>query len=159
MEKEFIDLAKDIIRHPNFKAMSNYIHHGTTSTRHHSILVAYLAYKYAKKHKSKVDLKSLVRAALLHDYYLYDWHDNESWHKFHGFKHPYFALKNAKRDFGDINKIEANSILRHMWPLTIIPPKYKEGWIIQYCDKKATWIDYHHKTKMKKHYKKMKKIH
>ena len=34
-----------------------------------------------------------------------------------------------------------------MWPLTIIPPRYKEAWIVQYCDKKATFHDYFSKKK------------
>ena len=32
------------------------------------------------------------------------------------------------------NKID-NSILRHMFPLNFIPPKYLEGWIICLVDK------------------------
>ena len=49
--------------------------------------------------------------------------------------------------FPDLNKKERNIILRHMWPLTIIPPRYKEAWIVQYCDKKATFHDYFSKKK------------
>lgn len=155
MESEFRELIKNIINHPNYKSMNKFIHHDQITTKYHSILVAYLAYKYVKKHNSKVDLKSLVRGALLHDYYLYDWHDKSSWHKLHGFRHPCFSYKNALIDFPDLNKIEKNIILRHMWPLTIIPPRYKESWIVQYCDKKATWIDYRFKHKQKKAEKKL----
>ncbi|MCI6216072.1 MAG: hypothetical protein MR659_03160 [Mollicutes bacterium] len=59
----------------------------------------------------KCDIKSLVRGALLHDYFLYDWHDKKNRLPHHAYKHPLYALKNAKKDF-DISKTEANIILR-----------------------------------------------
>ena len=35
----------------------------------------------------------------------------------------------------DISPKEENIILRHMFPLTPVPPKYKEGWVVTLCDK------------------------
>ena len=51
--------------------------HGAVTTFAHSIRVACLAVWMADRLHlwDKVDLQSLVRAALLHDYFLYDWHD------------------------------------------------------------------------------------
>lgn len=95
----------------------------------------------AKKLHIKVDRKALVRGALLHDYFLYDWHEKGGGHKLHGFRHPYSALRNASRDF-KLNNIEENVILRHMFPLTPIPPKCREAWIVcmadKYCSAKET---------------------
>ena len=34
-----------------------------------------------------------------------------------------------------MNEKIKNSIERHMFPLTIIPPKYLEGWIVSMADK------------------------
>ena len=42
-----------------------------------------------------VDKRSLIRGALLHDYFLYDWHDKNKPAKFHGFTHPKIAFENA----------------------------------------------------------------
>ena len=39
-----------------------------------------------------------------------------------------------------MNKRIENSIVRHMFPLNIIPPKYKEGWVITYADKVLSWM-------------------
>ena len=39
----------------------------------------------------------------------------------------------------DLNKIEQDAILKHMWPLTPIPPRYKESFIITIADKYATY--------------------
>ena len=71
---------------------------------------------------------------MLHDYFLYDWHEKNKGHSLHGFKHPYFALRNASRDFR-LNDIEKNVIVRHMFPLTPIPPKCREAWIVCMADK------------------------
>lgn len=148
MEKEFKDIVCQIIKNSNFIKMDESIHHGNVSTYKHSLLVAYLSYLFVKKQNLKnIDIYSLIRGAMLHDYYLYDWHKKKEGHRFHGFRHPYFALKNALKVFPDLNKKERNIILRHMWPLTIIPPRYKEAWIVQYCDKKATFHDYFSKKK------------
>ena len=142
MEKEFLDLIEPIISKESYQSMKNYRHHGNTSTYDHSISVAYLCYKYQKKHNSKIDLKSLIRGALLHDYYLYDWHHTKEGHRFHGLRHPKTSLKNAKRDYGPLNKIEIDIIIHHMFPLVILPPLTKAGWIVSYYDKVATKNDY-----------------
>ena len=43
-------------------------------------------------------------------------------------------MNNAVRYF-EVTEKEQNMILRHMWPLTPILPKYKEGYTILYADK------------------------
>ncbi len=83
----------------------------------------------------KVDLHSLVRAALLHDYFLYDWHDwDDGAHRLHGFTHGQAALRNAVRDFR-LNAIERDSIACHMFPMTLKPPSYIEGYLVTMADK------------------------
>ena len=103
----------------HFKQTSGFVQHGNTSVMKHCISVAYVSLMIAKKLHIKVDRKALVRGALLHDYFLYDWHEKNKEHSLHGFKHPYFALRNASRDFR-LNDIEKNVIVRHMFPLTPI---------------------------------------
>lgn len=103
----------------------------------HSVNVAWWAHRLADALPWKTDLDSLVRGALLHDYFLYDRHDNHG-HSPHGFTHPRTALKNAEEDF-DLNEKESDIILSHMWPLTIKPPEHKEGWLVTLADKIATW--------------------
>ena len=43
-------------------------------------------------------------------------------------------MENAERYFQATEK-ERNMILCHMWPLTLIPPRYKEGYAIVWADK------------------------
>ena len=108
--------------------------HGNVSVYDHSVSVAIMCVKLARYIPAKADLCSLVRGALLHDYFLYDWHISDKSHKLHGFHHARCALKNAQRDF-TLNDIEKNMILSHMFPLNMVFPKYKESVILCIADK------------------------
>ena len=109
-------------------------HHGNTTIYEHCINVAYLSCKIAGKIRANVNYECLIRGALLHDYYLYDWHVPSKEHRLHGFRHPGIALKNAEQDYV-LDEVEKNIILHHMFPLTIIPPITMEGWIVSIADK------------------------
>ena len=95
---------------------------------------------FARRFRLNIDEKSLIRGALLHDYFLYEWHEKDKSHRLHGFYHPSTALRNAKEDF-DLNPIEENMIARHMFPLTPIPPRYKEAWILCLADKYCATVE------------------
>ena len=82
-----------IIGHPEFQSMSKYRHHGNVNCLTHSLRVAEMAFSLALRFNA--DPVTTVRGALLHDFYLYDWHDKDKTHSLHGFKHPKTALKNA----------------------------------------------------------------
>ena len=108
--------------------------HGDTTVRQHCIHVAHTAYYLAWRFNWKVNEDDLIRGALLHDYFLYDWHENNWPNKIHGYTHPGKALKNAEQDF-DLSNRERDMIRHHMFPLTIFPPRTKEGWILCLADK------------------------
>ena len=79
--------------------------------------------------------RALLTGALLHDFYLYDWHEKSTWHRWHGFSHPSRAWENARRHF-PMGAKEENIIRSHMWPL--IPwqiPKSREAVIVCLADK------------------------
>lgn len=117
-----------------FLAQEAYIQHGNTSVLKHCIGVASMSCYVADNLHVNIDKTMLVRGALLHDYFLYDWHEPDPNHRLHGFHHPKTALANALRDTR-LSKKEQNIILRHMFPLTPIPPAYKEAWIVCIADK------------------------
>ena len=112
--------------------MDRYIQHGNTSCLMHSIAVAYYSLLFARLFHLKCRTKSLMIGSLLHDYFLYDWH--EANHSGHGFSHPNTAYQNARRDVA-LNSIEADIIKRHMFPLTPIHPRYRESYIVCLVDK------------------------
>ncbi len=123
--------------------MSTYIQHGKTSCLHHSIAVAYYSFLTIKALRINCDYQSLIMGAMLHDYFLYDWHIKDPSHKFHGFRHPGFALNNAMQ-VRDLNKIECNIIQRHMFPLTPIPPIYRESIVVCLIDKLCSTYEIFH---------------
>lgn len=126
---------KEICKNSRLLESHQYMQHGTTSVFRHSVSVAYVSYYLALKWKADVDLESLLRGALLHDYFLYDWHKKEDWHRWHGYHHADKALKNAMEDFS-LNPIEQDMIRCHMFPLNLTRiPQYKESWILCWADK------------------------
>ena len=88
-----------IIAHENMMIERRCYQHGAVTTFAHSIRVACLAVWMADRLRlwRRVDLRSLIRAALLHDYFLYDWHDwDNGEHRLHGFTHG--ARRPGERD-------------------------------------------------------------
>lgn len=124
----------DILSSESFLSQKEYLQHGKVSVYDHVIYVADKSLSYAKRLHLKIDEEALVRGALLHDYYLYDWHIEGAFHRGHIIMHPREAASKAKQDF-KISKKEENMIRRHMFPLTITPPRYREGWLISWADK------------------------
>ena len=95
----------------------------------------------ARKKRTKCDLRALVRGALLHDYYLYDWHDPNKGFRWHGFKHHRFALNNASRDF-ELSDTEKNVIYAHMFPLTPwCLPRCREAITVTLADKRVAFAE------------------
>ncbi len=134
-EPEYYNIIQEIAEHEEFLKLKEFYHHNSSIYTHvHD--VAYLTYRICKF--LKLDHYSAVRGALLHDFFLYDWRNHDEpdlpRHKYHGIAHPAIALNNARKHFS-INEIEADIIRKHMWPLTIIPPKYKESFIVSFADK------------------------
>ena len=113
---------------------TDYIQHGTVSVYEHCLSVTRCSCHIARLLRIPIDRRSLIRGALLHDYFLYDWHEKNGGHRLHGFHHPARALKNAREDF-DLTNVESNIILRHMFPLVPVPPTCREGWIVCLADK------------------------
>lgn len=128
------ELGKEILNSDNMKREKRFIQHANVSTYEHSIGVATMSLTLAAIFRVKVDKVSLVRGALLHDFFLYDWHDKTAMPKAHAYLHPLIAFDNAKKEF-KLNAIEKNIIQAHMFPLSIVMPKYKESWIVVMADK------------------------
>ena len=122
----------DILASPGMEKTKSFTQHGGTSVYEHCLNVACESLMLARRVKQSVDERAMVRGALLHDYFLYDWH--QPGHGLHGFRHPAIALKNAARDF-QLGDIEREVILRHMFPLNLAPPRYRESLIVCLADK------------------------
>ena len=135
MEEEtgFSALLAGLDRDPRALRMKRYVQHGSISTYDHCLRVARLSYAIARRLPVSVEERSLVRAAFLHDYFLYDWHTKGD--HLHGYHHAAIAAENAERDFG-LSEKEMHIIKSHMWPLNRFSvPDSKEGWIVTLSDK------------------------
>lgn len=144
-EERFFELVKEVVGKGRYSQLEEYIQHGDTTVYQHSLAVAYLSYWMVLKYDLKVHLEELIRGALLHDYFLYDWHEKDAGHSLHGFTHPGKALINACEDF-NLTDIEKDVIRKHMFPLTLIPPRYRETVIVCMADKICSVYETFHMT-------------
>lgn len=136
LNQKIKESAKDILHSPNFIMTKGFIQHGNITVNTHCINVAKYSLSLSRKLHIKCNERELIRGALLHDYFLYDWHDEDhiQIHNLHGFYHPGIALKNASKEY-PLTDREKDIIKKHMWPMTVVPPVYREGWLVTAADK------------------------
>ena len=139
LAREFNNCVKDLITNREFLKLENFFQHIKTSRLQHSINVAY--YSFLVCRFFKLNYKSAARAGLLHDFYLYDWRKEKQIEGRHSKAHAIIALRNAEK-ITHLNKIEKNAILRHMWPMVFVPPKYPEAIIVSLMDKYCASIEF-----------------
>ena len=137
VEKVLHDIKND----SRVQEMKKYIQHGSVSTYEHCQRVADLSYRINKHLHLGADKESLLKGAMLHDFYLYDWH---------GYIHADIASKNAKKYLNADQKVQ-DIIESHMWPLNITRiPKSREAWIVCIADKCVSVRETLHQRKKSK---------
>ena len=101
IQKQIREEAPDILRSKNFNHMKRHIQHGNVSVNAHVMNVARYSIAISERLHIACSKRDLIRGALLHDYFLYDWHipDKENPHRLHGFYHPGVALRNASKEY------------------------------------------------------------
>ncbi len=131
----FFELVDELYNSKEVQSLAQYEQHLDIDRLQHITAVAFLSYKVCKHFGW--NYKSAARSAVMHDLFYYDWRDGETgkWHKLHGYKHPHYASLNAKELCEDLTKEETEIITHHMWPLTVFPPKSKEGFVVSMADK------------------------
>lgn len=133
--REFYLCIEDLLNSETVQRMKNFRQHGCSTTFDHCLVVSFRSFVFCKKYN--MDYRAAARGGLLHDLFLYDWHDKKARCALHGFHHPGIALENALKEFRLIKK-EEEIIKKHMWPLTVIPPRCREAYVIAYYDKVCT---------------------
>ena len=129
---EFYGHIAELLENEAVLRLDSYVHHHCTTRLHHSLDVAYISFVIARF--LRWDARSAARAGLLHDLFFYDRRQEEFMHTGHLRAHPKIALENARKICA-LNKREENAILRHMWLMSIRPPRYREGYIVTFADK------------------------
>jgi uncharacterized protein len=133
----FTQIIEPLLKEPKVADLSNFRHHRMISRLDHSMEVAWLSYVIARR--ISVDYEATTRGALLHDLFFYEWLTDGP--RMHGFRHPRICLENA-RQLTSLSHKEEDIILKHMWPLTFLPPRYSESWIVCLVDTYCTINDY-----------------
>ena len=113
-EEMLWEYGGDILRSPTMDQERTIPQHGSTTCYDHSVAVTLCSIRLAQKWGWDVDWRSLVRGALLHDYFLYNWREHNRDHKLHGFYHARKAMENAQRDFG-LNPPDKICATREVW--------------------------------------------
>lgn len=138
---EFENCIRDLMQNESVQKMRQFRHHKNTNCFDHSLSVSYYSFLLCKY--LGYDYISAARGGLLHDLFLYDWRTYQTgerlWEK-HAFIHPYIALENVK--IFNLNKIEKDIIEKHMWPLTLKPPRYIESIIVCIVDKYSAFLEF-----------------
>ncbi len=131
-KEEFESIIKDIVNNKTVQEMKKYRQHCNISCYEHCYRTAYYCYKICKK--LHWDYVSVARAAMVHDLFLYDWRVKSDRKGLHAFTHPKAAYENASKLF-DLSKKEKDIIVKHMWPVTLALPRYKESYVLTLMDK------------------------
>lgn len=147
---EWLDIVKPILLSDEFQKRLKFKHHHH-SVFFHCVLVSYGSFRFGLKHN--VDSYNCAIAGLLHDFYPNPWQYSKDLEKMdpkyiknleekkklfekHGFTHAREALENVNNYFPEYsNERIDNAILRHMFPLNIAIPRYKESWVVTLQDK------------------------
>ncbi len=139
---EYLDIVKPILDHPEMQKRKTFVHHESCSVYDHCLSVSIISYCWAKI--LGWDYRSAAIGGLLHDFYDEPWQNEmhevtqhcKKFREKHGFVHARKAAANARKFFPDyVDEKVDNIIRRHMFPLNITPPKYKESWLVSTADK------------------------
>ncbi len=150
--EQWYEIVEEILLNDEFQKRKIFPHHHKLSVWDHSILVSFRSFLMARIFNA--DIRVCAIAGLLHDFYPWSWIYTEelellddgkylvevrtkhSLFKMHGFTHAKAAAENYVKYFPELeNPKITNAIKRHMFPLNIIPPRYKEGFIVTTIDK------------------------
>ena len=145
--QNFSQITEDILRHPQFQALRYSTHHGPENSLYdHSVDTARCAYRMARRfHLREERVAAVTRAALLHDFFCYDWR-GPAYRRFvqqysglqrlrhmHAFVHGPRAARRAGRLF-PMDARQCAAISSHMFPLAGLP-RNSEAWILTLADK------------------------
>ena len=129
LDKEFLEIVQPILDLEEFNNTKFQKHHGITRYDH-SMNVAYITYVVTKN--LKLNYKEATFAALIHDFFNDEVKDENGYKRL--VDHPKHALINAMRYF-ELTDLQKDIIAKHMFPVTLTPPKYKESVLVSLIDK------------------------
>lgn len=129
--KQYLNCIEDLITSITVQRLSQFLQHGDSDRLQHSLSVSYYTFVMAKR--LGLDYRSAARGALLHDLFFY-YSQERKGNGWHVTAHPREALANATAAF-ELNEIEQEMILCHMFPFCAKFPRHAETHVISLVDK------------------------
>jgi uncharacterized protein len=129
---EFMAQVEDLMASSAVRRMRWYRHHLNVNRLEHSVSVAYLSFLVVRQLGG--DARAAARGGLLHDLFLYDPRERDSYQGPHSLVHPRVALQNARRHFA-LSELEEEIILTHMFPVGTAAPRRLESFAVCLVDK------------------------
>ncbi|WRS27347.1 hydrolase [Oscillospiraceae bacterium MB08-C2-2] len=129
--EEFLQIVADLLESEEVQSLDSFVQHHCFTRLRHSLDVAYFSFFITRLFRW--DFKSAARGGLLHDLFYYDWREIHTGRQ-HLVSHPIVALENA-RNLCELNHVEEDIIRKHMWLITLTPPRYKEAFVVTFVDK------------------------
>ncbi len=137
----FLECVGGILEDPQVRKLAEFHQHTAATTRYdHCVLVAYLSFLMCRRFGW--DAHAAARGGMLHDLYHECWPGSENGALSRWRTHPAAALENA-RVFG-LSLREEDIIVKHMWPVTLALPRYKESYVVSFADKIAAVLEKTH---------------
>lgn len=132
--------GNDILLSEEFQSAFRQTHHKCMTVAEHSLGVAIVCLYIClilQRMNISVRMRSLTIAALCHDLGIMGRHEKYRNDLECFGKHPEDSLEVIRNMISadEYNDVIENSVRRHMWPLTPVPPKYQEGVILTAADK------------------------
>ncbi len=126
---QFESIIGELVGNEDLQSLKQQEQHSKHSSRYtHSIFVAYISFLACKR--LNLDYEAAARGGMLHDFFFGGAEQGVKrlW------KHPKDALENATQRY-ELNEMEQDIIVKHMWPLTRALPKHKESFVVSMADK------------------------
>ena len=136
--EDFSLILEPVLANEWVQQMRNFNQHGDTSCFAHSYRVSRYSYRVCRF--LGLDSESAARGAMLHDFFLYSWKQEDMKGSEHLWFHPMVALETAEREF-ELNDKEKDIIVKHMWPVTHELPDYAESLIVSTMDKYSAVLE------------------
>ena len=137
-KKEYYNIYSEFYNVNKYRELKSMTHHGNNRLDHIN-RVSKLSFYIAKGLKK--DYVSCTRGAMLHDFFTSDDLTRNKNYKNFLKSHPRIALNNSKEYF-ELNEIEEDIILTHMFPLVKGKPKYTESKIVCISDKLVSFYEF-----------------
>ena len=136
--KDVSELGGDIIASKRFEKAKSVPHHSKSGNiALHSLETAGYALmlsRWLKQHGVEVNEVDAVRASLLHDIGMTEDKVFLSPSPIKAWTHPREGMRIAQEEYG-VNKVQAEAIKYHMFPVYSLPPRSMVGWVVTAADK------------------------